>query len=307
MPAHALPRPPPPNCVHACPRLTACMPATCVPLCGGVRRCALRACVLACWRASAARAFLCSDWNAAAPPLLCCDAAVCDPQIASRPGGSERLVQEEFSDTSRILNWVQASNGHEQGDPNSPPTPRTAASSSLGASSLHGEDSEEFNMRETIKRLQQERDRAEQRALAAEKAAREERERALAAEKAAREEVEMLRSQNRELAVTVTAEGSARATKISEQRRRTVRAQAAKLKRMLKIKTEEPKRGRFTRVRPDQMACSAVERNAGASLVMSTTTLAAGPDPKRGRGQPRKWRSYKKAIDEVKVIMPGRL
>jgi hypothetical protein len=53
------------------------------------------------------------------------------------------------------------------------------------------------------------------------------------------------------------------------------------------------------------MACSAVERNAGASLVMSTTTLAAGSDPKRGRGQPRKWGYHKKAMDAVKVIMPG--
>jgi hypothetical protein len=53
------------------------------------------------------------------------------------------------------------------------------------------------------------------------------------------------------------------------------------------------------------MACSAVERNAGASLVMSTTTLAAGPDPKRGRGQPRKWGFRKIATDAVKVILPG--
>jgi len=172
-------------------------------------------------------------------------------------------------------------------------------------------------MWQTIKRLeaeneriQQERDRAEQRALAGEKAAREERERALAGEKAAREEqeralaeVEMLRSQNRELAVT--AKGSARASKRAEQQRLQIRAQAAKLKRVFRNKAEEPKRGRFTRVRPDQMACSAVERNAGASLVMSTTTLAAGPDPKRGRGQPRKWGYHKKAMDLVKVIMPG--
>ena len=246
-------------------------------------------CELACWRASAARAFSCADWNSAAPPLLCCDAAVCDPQIASRPGLSEQFVQEDFSGTSRTvtLNWVQATGGQEQGDPNSPPTPRTGASSSFAASSLHGGDSTEFYMWQTIKRLeaeneriQQERDRAEQRALAGEKAAREERERALA-------EVEMLRSQNRELAVTAKGSASLRASKRAEQQRLQIRAQAAKLKRVFRNKAEEPKRGRFTRVRPDQMACSAVERNAGASLVMSTTTFAAGPDPKRGRGQVR--------------------
>jgi hypothetical protein len=53
------------------------------------------------------------------------------------------------------------------------------------------------------------------------------------------------------------------------------------------------------------MAGSYLEQEAGASLVMSTTSLAAGPVPKRGKGQQRKWGYKKKAFDHVMVKMPG--
>ena len=216
----------------------------------------------------------------------------CAPQIASSSGLSDRFDRDDLAGTARVMSWVNMSRAPgSMDDPNSPATPRQDGS--FVASSLQGGDSTEFNLLQTIRRLQQEQQEKD-RALA-------EKDGALAA---LVKENEMLRSQNQELAVTAK-ESAARATKKADQWRLQIRAQAARLKRMCKQKTEEPKRGRFTRVRPDQMACSAVELNAGASLVMSTTTLAAGSDPKRGRGQPRKWGYHKKAMDAIAADMFG--
>ena len=223
----------------------------------------------------------------------------CAPQIASSSGLSDRFDRDDLAGTARVMSWVNMSRAPgSMDDPNIPATPRQDGS--FVASSLQGGDSTEFNLLQTIRRLQQEQQEKD-RALAEKDGALAEKDGALAA---LVKENEMLRSQNQELAVTAK-ESAARATKKADQWRLQIRAQAARLKRMCKQQTEEPKCGRFTRVRPDQMACSAVELNAGASLVMSTTTLAAGSDPKRGRGQPRKWGYHKKAMDAVKVIMPG--
>ena len=214
----------------------------------------------------------------------------CVPQIASSSGLSDRFDPNDLAGTAMVMRWVNRTSAQgSMDDPNSPATPRPAGSNV--DSSLQGGDSAEFILLQTIKRLQQERDSALQ-----------EKDSALAALQKERRENETLRSQNQEL-----AKSGASTTEISEKRRIKIRAQAAKLSRLFKKKTEEPNRGRFTRVRPDQMACSAVERDAGASesIVMSTTTLAAGPGPKRGKGQPRRWGFHKKAMDAVKVIMPG--
>ena len=287
------------------PRLTAC--AVCVHACA--------VCVHASWR-FCARAILCACAGASGVLVLrssihsACACTVpnsvmilpCGPQIASGPGLSDRYDSGELAGTNRVIDWIGASGSPESmDDHNSPATPRPA--SSFIASSLHGAgDCLEFDLLQTIRRLEKEKEEE-----------RREKERALA-------ENEILRSQNRGLAVA--AEESARTASVqsvqlkaasaqsvklaasSERRRLCNRAMAARLRRMCTEKKREvPKR--FTRVRPDQISGSALEQFAGESVVMSTTSLAAESDPKRGKGQPRQWGYSKKASDHVMVKLPG--
>jgi hypothetical protein len=220
----------------------------------------------------------------------------CGPQIASGPGLSDRYDSGELAGTNRVIDWIGASGSPESmDDPNSPATPRPA--SSFIASSLHGAgDCSEFYLWQTIRRLEKEKEEASE-ARKEKENAQAEKERALEREQLA--ENEILRLQNRGLAVA--AEESARTASVqsvqlkaasaqsvklaasSERRRLCNRAMAARLRRKCTGKKREvPKR--FTRVRPDQIAGSALEQFAGESVVMSTTSLAAEPDPKRGKG-----------------------
>ena len=178
-------------------------------------------------------------------------------------------------------------------DPDRPATPRTG--SSFVASSLQGGDCNEFNMFQMIKRLQQEL---------------QEKEKALQEKESV---IEILQSQNQGLARTsaesiraasLQSDTLEKSQNISERRRLQIRAQAVKLRRLHASKQREIP-SRFTRVRPDQMAGSALELVAGASQVMSTATLAAGPRPKPDKGQPRKWHFKKIASNGVMTIMPG--
>jgi hypothetical protein len=106
-------------------------------------------------------------------------------------------------------------------DPNSPATPRPA--SSFIASSLHGAgDCSEFYLWQTIRRLEKEKEEASE--------ARKEKENALAAKERALEralaENEILRSQNRGLAVA--AEDSARTASVQLVQLKAASAQSVK-------------------------------------------------------------------------------
>jgi hypothetical protein len=95
-------------------------------------------------------------------PQLCCDSAVprCGPQIASAPGLSDRYDSGELAGTNRVIDWIGARGSLESmDDPDSPATPRNA--SSFIASSLHGAgDCSEFDLLQTIRRLEKEKEEA---------------------------------------------------------------------------------------------------------------------------------------------------
>ena len=88
-------------------------------------------------------------------------------------------------------------------------------------------------------------------------------------------------------------------------------AEAVKMKRHVaaRAKREQEVPRCFTRELPEQMAGAALEQEAGesSSLVMSTTSLAAGPRPKPDRGQPSRWAFHRKAMQDILVRIPGAL
>ena len=226
--------------------------------------------------------------------------------LPSPPAVSGRFDQADIADTARTLQWVSTSRdpgSMDDPNPQSPAMPHAAGS--FAGSSLHGAgDCTEYNMLLEIKRLQQE--------LKEERAQKEQQREQLQQEKEQQreqlqQEMELLQQRNMELlkaaedkdrAIAVQAAQLTRTQGISDRQRLHIRAQAAKMKRHVaaRAKREQEVPRCFTRELPEQMAGAALEQEAGesSSLVMSTTSLAAGPRPKPDRGQPSRWAFHRR-------------
>ena len=125
------------------------------------------------------------------------------------------------------------------------------------------------------------------------------------------QQVETMRAEicSLQAAASANAVKETKTAVVSERRRLQIRAMSARLKRQAAKKSNKQIPNCFTKVKPEQLAGAALEERADDSQAMSTDSLAAAFQPKRGKGEPRiadrKWHFTKMAMDQVMVKMPG--